>query len=265
MRTYGNKIALSKNSRGVYSIDPILGCSSGMANNQNGCYNDCYAYRISRIYGYDFSKSILRDFESKKHIEEIKKEINKINMPFVRMGTMGDPSENWSHTIKICKLLQSEENILFNKEFFKKKQIVIITKHWNNLTKSQLEEISNLNICINTSISVLDDKKLLWNSLKQYLRLRKYCKSVLRIVSADFNLSNPLGDHYHKLQNKIMKRYKCLDTVLRVRPKNPYVIEDLINISQGKFLGKNSYLSKANKRAYVGKCGTCKDMCGVNF
>lgn len=43
MRGYSNKISLTKNSRGIYSLDTSIGCASGMANEQGGCYNDCYA------------------------------------------------------------------------------------------------------------------------------------------------------------------------------------------------------------------------------
>ena len=72
--------------------------------------------------------------------------------------------------------------------FHLKKQIVIITKHWNNLTSKQMKELSKFNICFNTSVSALDNKRQLTNSLKQYNKLKKYCKSILRIVSCDFNL-----------------------------------------------------------------------------
>jgi len=265
MRTYGSKIALTKNSRGVYSLDPILGCASGMANSKDGCFNDCYAYRISRIYGYDFSISVERHFESKIHVEQIKKEIQSIPMPFIRMGTMGDPSENWEHTISIIEAISKEENLLFDKSYFKSKQIVIITKHWKNLTKDQLCRLAKFNVCINTSISVLDKKEILINGLKQFHRMKKYAKSILRIVSADFNSENQDGLELKNLQTKIMNKYKCLDTVLRVRKNNPMVLNGTIKIQEGKFLGKNSLLSKANKRAYVGKCSTCKEMCGVTM
>jgi DNA repair photolyase len=155
MKEYSPIISFSKNSRGVYSIDPSIGCHSGATKNKRGCYSDCYAYRIAKIYGYDFSKTVFRDFESNKHLAKIKRQIRKINMPFIRMGTMGDPSENWDHTLYICKSLQTEQQLeLFPQE---RKEIVIITKHWNNLSDKQLLELKQCKICINTSISVLDD------------------------------------------------------------------------------------------------------------
>ena len=71
MQEYTNKITLSQNSRGIYSIDPSMGCASGMALNTKGCYNDCYAARYSKKYGYDFSKTVLRFFENESHKHKI--------------------------------------------------------------------------------------------------------------------------------------------------------------------------------------------------
>lgn len=134
MRNYSNKIALIENQRGIYCLDTSIGCASGMANTDGGCYNDCYAAKSAKIYGYDFSKTVLRYFENKKHERQIITQINNVKMPFIRIGCSGDPSENWEHCFSIlnviCKSL---------------KEIVIITKHWTNLTDSQLLQLSKMN------------------------------------------------------------------------------------------------------------------------
>ena len=72
MREYKNKISLSKNKRGIYSIDPTLGCYGGTKENKRGCYNDCYAARAAKVYGYNFNKTVLRSFESDQHLKSIK-------------------------------------------------------------------------------------------------------------------------------------------------------------------------------------------------
>lgn len=263
MRTYSNIISLSKNSRGIYSLDPTMGCSSGMKLSKNGCYNDCYAARASRVYGYDFSKTVKRDFINQKHIEQIKREIKKIPLPFVRMGTMGDPSEDWTHTLSICEKIQTE----FQYSLFetKPKEIVIITKHWTNLTEDQLIFLSSLNVCINTSISVMDQNELFYNSLNQYERLKPYCKSILRIVSCDFNENSIEGKMLKEKQKFIFDNYKVLDTVFRVSKNNPIKINGIINTHETKFLNKKSIISKYNKKTYFGKCDNCLEMCGVNI
>lgn len=254
MREYSNVISLNKNSRGVYTLDTSIGCKSGMENNKGGCYNDCYAAKSSKLYGYDFSKTVLRHFKDEYHRRQIVSEINNIKLGFVRIGNSGDPSENWEHTISILKGIQ-----------YCNKQIVIITKHWTNLTDEHLKFLNTINICINTSVSALDKPELLRKSLEQYERLKPFCKSILRVVSCDFNLDNITGHKFYKIQSELFKNENYLDTVLRVNKNNPLVKEGIINIKRGKFLGKNAMISKFNKKTYLGKCSTCKEMCGVNL
>lgn len=253
-REYSNKISLTKNSRGVYCIDTSIGCSSGMLNNECGCYNDCYAAKSAKLYGYDFSKTVLRCFENRKHETKIISKINNIKLDFVRIGCSGDPSENWSHTIDVLKVI-SKAN----------KEIVIITKHWTNLTDDHLVFLSTINVCINTSVSALDDTKLLNNSIEQYKRLKPYCRSVLRIVSADFNLQNDIGKLLSEIQHSLFKNEDTLDTVLRVSKNNKLIKDGIINVKKGLFLGKNTLMSKLNKKTYFGKCSTCHEMCGVKI
>lgn len=260
MREYSKNISLTKNARGIYSLDPSIGCTSGLKYNDYGCYNDCYAARYSKKYGYDFSKTILRSFKNQSHLHKTIKQINKIDLPFLRMGTSGDPSENWKHTLDIIELINKDYQLkLFPS---KKKQIVIITKHWKNLSDDQLKIISKYDICINTSVSALDDPVLLKNSLHQYNRLKNVCKSILRIVSFDFNLDNPDAYKYNFIQENLFNNDNVLDTVFRCNPKNAYVTDKLINIKKSKFLGKKCFISKYNKKTYFGKCSTCLEMCG---
>lgn len=254
MRVYSNKISLTKNARGIYSLDPSIGCSSGMVNEVGGCYNDCYAAKSSKLYGYDFSKTVLRYFENEKHRQLIFNQINKIKLDFVRMGTSGDPSENWEHTINILKGIDK-----CNKE------IVVITKHWTILTDQQLQYLSTINICINTSVSALDKPHLRENCILQYKRIKHYCKSILRIVSADFNLNNEVGHQLAKVQSNLFKNEDTLDTVLRVNKRNELVRSGIINVTESTFLGKKALISKLNRSTYFGKCSTCHEMCGVNI
>ena len=263
MREYTNKITLTENARGVYSIDPSIGCSSGLNYQKNGCYGDCYAARYSKKYGYDFSKTVLRYFENESHKHKIIKQIEKIDLPFIRMGTSGDPSENWGHTIDICKILSTKHQLkLFEQQ---EKEIIIITRHWNILTDKQLKQISTYNICINTSVSALDDDFLINRALEQFKRLKPYCKSILRIISCDFNTNNPEGLKRSLIQKKLFKEYPIIDTVFRCSPKNHYAKNDIIKIKKTKFLGKKCYTSKYNKKTYFGGCKNCLEMCGAKM
>jgi hypothetical protein len=254
MREYSNKISVTKNSRGIYSLDTSIGCASGMNNEDGGCYNDCYAAKSAKLYGYDFSKTILRSFINEKHRIKVVSQINKIKLDFIRIGTSGDPSENWEHTISIMKQID-----MCNK------QIVIITKHWTNLSIEQLEYLGTINVCINTSVSALDKPHLLSNSIDQYNILKKYCKSILRIVSCDFNLSNELGNKLSIIQNDLFKNDDIIDTILRLNKKNELIKNGIINVKESTFLGKKALISKFNRNTYFGKCSNCHEMCGVSI
>ena len=252
MREYSNKISITKNSRGIYSLDTSIGCASGMNNEDGGCYNDCYAAKSAKLYGYDFSKTILRSFVNEKHRIKVVSQINKIKLDFIRIGTSGDPSENWDHTISIIKQID-----MCNK------QIVIITKHWTNLSIDQLEYLGTINVCINTSVSALDKPHLLSNSIDQYKILKKYCKSILRIVSCDFNLSNEIGNKLSIIQNELFKNDDIIDTILRLNRKNELIKNGIVNVKESTFLGKKALISKFNRNTYFGKCSNCHEMCGV--
>jgi hypothetical protein len=263
MRTYKNIISLSKNERGIWDLDTIKGCESGLIENEKGCYNDCYAYKTAKRYGIDFSKSIERNFENEAHKQSIIRQIEKIDMPFIRIGCAGDPSENWSHTIKIIKQIKESSQLsLF--DVSSKKQIVIITRHWKKLTDFQLIELSKYNICINTSISALDSEQLIKNSLGEYNRLKPYCKSVLRIVSCDFNEENEVGKKMFEIQRKLFKNELTIDTVFRPSKSNEFVTAGIINVKKMSFMKSKQLVSKMNKKAFIGKCENCLEMCGLN-
>lgn len=254
MREYSPIISLTKNSRGIYSLDPSIGCNSGMSNELGGCFGECYAAKSSKLYGYDFSKTVLRNFKDESHRRKIVTGINRVKLDFIRMGTSGDPSEDWNHTVKILRDIDRCN-----------KQIVIITKHWTNLTTEQLEYLGTINVCVNTSVSALDKPHLIENGVTQYELLKRYCKSILRVVSADFNLHNPTGHELAKRQVELFKHENTLDTVLRVNKRNPLVKDGIINVKTVDFLGKKALVSKYRPSTYFGKCSTCHEMCGLNI
>lgn len=254
MREYSNKISLVRNGRGVYCIDTTMGCNSGLSIDKNGCYGDCYAARTAKRYGYDFNKTVLRDFESIGHYKEVIKQISLVKMPFIRIGSSGDPSENWEHTLKIINLLKN-----CNKE------IVIITRHWNILTDDQLKTFSTLNICINTSVSALDSVDLINHSLTQYERIKPYCKSILRVVSCKFNIENETGNFLNNIQKELFKNDSVLDTVFRPSKNNKFLKEGIILAENQTFNGSKQLASKYKTSTYMGGCSTCHEMCGINI
>jgi len=266
MNGFKNKITLSKNGRGCWIIDTVKGCSGCNKERPRGCYGDCYAWNIAARYGRDFSRIVKRDFDrnqnqlyfpdfvDEEHLSKIIKEIKRIDMPFVRIGELGDPSEDWAHTINICGAIQAAG-----------KPIVIITKHWKTIPETLLPDIRMLNICINTSISALDNDTEISHRIEQYNRLKKYCNSVLRIVSCDFSRNSFEGERMGKIQEKLFENDKVIDTVFRPSKSNKLVTTGVINTKKIKFLKQNMLASQYNIGAYLGRCETCPDMCGVNL
>lgn len=264
MKTYKTTISLSKNGRGIWDLDTIKGCESGMLENPKGCYGDCYSFKIANRYGIDFKKSIKRSFLDEQHRQSIIKQIEKIDMPFIRIGCSGDPSEDWEHTINIIKQIRDNSQLtLF--DISSTKQIVIITRHWKQLTDLQLKEIQKYNICINTSVSALDSQKLINNSLTEYERIKPYCKSILRVITCDFNENNQIGKQMAEIQRKLIKNKGFIDTVFRPSKNNKFVVDGIINIKKMGFMKSKSLVSKFNKKAFLGKCENCLEMCGLNI
>jgi hypothetical protein len=259
MNKYSTKINLIENSRGIWDLDPIKGCKYGMQEQENGCYGSCYANKSAKARGYDFANSVLRDFESIEHLRSTIKKLRTIPLSFVRMGVTGDPSENWEHTIDICNKIKVIRKRIVSKN------IVIITKHWKKLPLHLYEKVKNLDLIINTSISALDSDKHFKRRLDEYHKLKSICKSILRIVSCDFNLDNPQGKAYNDIQESLFNNKNIIDTVLRVPETHYLVKEGIINIEKCSFLSSNATASIKNKNTYFGHCKDCPEMCGVNL
>jgi len=258
MKTFKGRISLIRNARGCYILDTVKGCSVCSSEKPLGCYDNCYAKAIADRYRIDFGNPVKRDFyrdteqlslfgfEDSKHESELIREIRSIKMPFVRIGEMGDPSEDWKHTLKVCSIIKQAG-----------KPIVIITKHWNVIPKELLPLVYG--VCINTSISAMDTLEERVHRLNQYNRLKPYCDSVLRIVSCSFNDAETVA-----IQDELFRNERTIDTVFRPNAKNRLVTDSVINVKKIKFLKANMLASIRDDSQYLGPCSTCPDMCGLN-
>jgi hypothetical protein len=254
MRSYSPVISLTKNSRGIYSLDTVIGCASGMANEVGGCYGDCYSANASRRYGYDFSRIVRRGFKDEAHRRRIVAGIGRIPLGFVRIGSSGDPSEDWDHTLSIIRAIDKCN-----------KQIVVITRHWNTLTDEQLGYLATVNVVFNTSVSALDKPTVREHCVEQYNRLKPYCKSILRVVSCAFNMDNDTGHRLAKVQAELFRNDATLDTVFRPSKTNDWVTSGVVLTERAKFMKGLHLVSRHNPSAYLGKCGTCHELCGLNI
>lgn len=253
MKNYTQKIKLVKNSRGVWDLDPFKGCFYGIKYNKKGCYGLCYAAKIAKFRGYDFGKTIYRYFENENQIKNIGRKLQQtsfiegIQPQFVRLGVMCDPSYDWGHTLDIINNIKKYNPY-----------IVIITKHWTELKKEQLYKLQNL--CINTSISALDSNSEIKYRLYWYNKLKKYCKSVLRVNTADFN-----DKKLKNVQDNLLKNENVIDNILRF-PKNHHLVKNnIVNVKKCKFLTSNIYASISNQSTFLGYCDNCPAKCGLNL
>lgn len=263
MKVFNKSIKLVKNGRGCYILDTVKGCSVCGSSKPRGCYDDCYAKNIASRYGLDFSNPVSRtfdenkqifmfDFVNSKHISDVIAEISNCDMPFVRIGDMGDPSEDWEHTLNVCSIISEAA-----------KPVVIITKHWKTVTETMAQSIYMLNVCINTSISALDSEPEIEHRLHQYNRLKRYCNSALRVVTCSFNLSNPEGVSRDVMQNTLLRNDNVIETAFRPSQNNPLLTNGIIKASKVRFLKATCLASLRTNDVYLGRCDDCPDMCGT--
>ena len=265
MKTYKGAITLNRNNRGCYILDTVKGCPGGALHGGRGCYGDCYAKNIASRYGFAFDNPVSRNFENntdqlwlfgltdKTHTTKIIDEISNADMPFIRIGEMGDPSSDWGHTINICREIYRAN-----------KKIVIITKHWGRIPDKFLSLVSRMGLFINTSVSALDDERLLNLRVREFERLKNICHSILRIVSCDFNTEHQVGNRFAAIQHELFKMAPYIDTVFRPNGGNGFVVDNIINTKKEMFLSKYALVSRFNQNAYLGYCGTCPDLCGIS-
>lgn len=254
LKTYKDELTVEENQKGVLDLDTVKGCTFGCQNCKKGCWGLCYAYKIATFRGIDFTKSVTRWLKTKRQMKEIGKKIFRSNKEFIRIGTMGDPCHNWNYTIRICKWVVKSG-----------KPIVIITKHWIKLTDEQMKQLGDLGVIINTSLSALDTKEQIKYRLEQYERYKKYGRSVLRIISCDFNRDNEIGKELAEIQDELFKNDYIIDNPLRVPLSYPMVKSGIIKVKKIMDINSEVYISKFNPETYIGVCENCPEKCGITF
>ncbi|MCX6760382.1 MAG: hypothetical protein NTW46_03520, partial [Candidatus Nealsonbacteria bacterium] len=218
------------------------------------------ATKAAKIRGYDFTTLQKRDFIDNKNFEIISNKLIEISLPqqelferintkkgFVRIGGSCDPSDDWNHTINIIEKISPYI-----------KNIVVITKHWKELKEDQLPKLNN--VCINTSVSALDSEQVIEKRLSWYNKLKKYCKSILRVNTADFN-----DKKLKKIQDDLLNNKIIIDTILRIDKNHELVKNNIVNIGKYKYMGATVFASKHDENVYFGYCDKCPDQCGVNL
>ncbi len=255
MRRFKNVLTADVNDKGVLDVDTVKGCTAGMnARPDGGCYNTCYAAKIAKYRGIDFTVAVTRDIVIRSQQNAIEQAVANSPQGFFRIGTMGDPCHAWEWTVRVVEWLS---------EFAVP---VIITKHWMKLTDVQIGRLVAHGTVLNTSISALDTANELKHRIRQFNRFAEQGgQSVARIVSCDFNSDNPEGLRMARMQEELFKLRPTLDNPLRANKSHALVRDGVIRLTKIKDLASERTVSLANETAYVGHCEGCPDLCGLTM
>lgn len=254
-REYHDAITASINAKGCMDVDTVKGCTPGMTAQDGGCYGECYAAKIATRYGIAFGTSVVRGFVDRwQHRDILVRQLRAHELPWYRIGVMGDPSFDWGHTLTVIRALRPAE-----------KTAVIVTKHWKPLTDDHLSQLLELDVVFNTSNSALDTPAQSKYRVAQYERLKHFgIRSVNRVVTCAFG-DTEWGREAQKRQDYLLSLEPIIDTPLRVSPTNPRVLNgDLLTTRRLDSIGGGTLLSLHDPNVFLGHCGNCPDQCGVH-
>jgi hypothetical protein len=253
LRRYSDVLTADVNRKGVLDVDVVKGCSAGLsAHPDGGCYGACYAAKIAKFRGIDFSVAVTRTVQSREHRLAIERSVESSPFGFFRVGTMGDPCHDWEKTVETVEWLSTFA------------RAVIITKHWRRATDDQLARLIACRAVLNTSLSALDTAAELAHRKGEFKRFQVLGgDSVARIVSCDFDRSHPDGERMGATQDGLFRLAPTLDNPLRLSQSHQLVTGGLVRVSRVRDLGSLRYISLANHSTYLGHCRDCPDLCGI--
>jgi hypothetical protein len=255
MRQFSNVLTATLNSKGVFDVDTVKGCTAGMAARPAaGCYDGCYAANIAKFRGIDFTVAVTRKVHSKTQARAIERAVANSPHGFFRVGTMGDPCHDWEETVDTIEWLA---------DFARP---VVITKHWMRLSDAQVKRLVACRTVLNTSISALDTAAELAYRKREFYRFKlSGGDSIARIVSCDFIRANPDGARMASVQDELFRLHPTIDNPLRVPKNHSLVVGGIIKLTAVKDLESVRAVSLSNNSTYLGHCSHCPDVCGVTL
>lgn len=217
-----------------------------------GCYGGCYAAKIAKFRGLDFSQAVARKVTGAAHAREIERAVSAAPEGFFRVGTMGDPSHAWEHTVQTIEWLAPLA------------VPVVVTKHWHVATDAQFVRLIACGTVLNTSVSALDTPAELKHRERQIARYAALGGvSVARIVSCDFNTDTDEGRAMADVQARLFTLLPTLDNPLRVPRTHDLVQRGIIRVRALRDLATLRTISAVNPDTYLGHCSACPDKCGL--
>jgi hypothetical protein len=252
-RRYSHILTAMENRKGVLDVDTVKGCTPGMVAYPNGgCYGECYACKTASRYGIDFSVSVQRRL-MRGNLADVFFAVKDHRANWYRIGTAGEPSYDWEHTLSVCEALRDTG-----------KAPVIITKHWAPLSGDQLHRLRALGAVVNTSTSGMDTDAQIKHRVRQMERLRYAgVRSVCRVVTCNYGASSWARECNEK-QEYLMSLTPVIDNPLRARKSNEHVANgDILLTRADESMGGGKLVSLHDPSVYLGACDACPDQCGV--
>jgi hypothetical protein len=253
LRRYGPMLTAAVNTKGVMDVDTVKGCTLGMqAYPDGGCYGDCYAHHIAAYRGFDFAVSVKRGFCDREHLATLRRILVSHSATWYRIGTNGDPSHDWPHTVSVCHYLRDGQ-----------RTPVIVTKHWRTLSDEQLDRLRKLKAVVNTSTSGMDTDAEIAHRVTQLERVRDAgVRSVCRIVTCDYGDSEWARSCAEK-QDYLLSLSPVIDNPFRPSKTNEHVVNgDIVTVHRPESIG-GTRVSLLNESAHLGSCEACPDQCGA--
>jgi hypothetical protein len=254
LRNYRDVLTADVNDKGVLDIDTVKGCTMGMAARKaHGCYDACYAATIAKFRGIDFAKSVVRKVHSRAQAIQIERRVKAAPDGFFRVGTMGDPCHAWQETVDTIEWLSQFA------------VPVIVTKHWLRATDDQFKRLIKCGTVLNTSVSALDRRNELKHREREMGRYADFGgHSVARVVSAEFDVTNPEGERMNAIQDRLFALPFVIDNPLRVSRAHQLFVNGVIKLTVQKDLNSMRTISIAKADTYTGHCSSCLDKCGLS-
>lgn len=253
LRRYQELLTADVNVKGVLDVDTVKGCTAGMnARPAAGCYDACYAAKIAKFRGIDFSVAVTRTVQSEGQRLAIERAVSAAPQGFFRIGTMGDPCHAWEATVRTVEWLCAFA------------RPVIITKHWMRASDEQFRRLIACGTVLNTSVSALDTPAELAHREREFYRFKlSGGQSVARVVSCAFNREHPEGARMGTVQDALFLLKPTLDNPLRAPSTHPLVVRGIIRLVTIKDLTAERTISLENPLTYIGHCEGCPDVCGI--
>lgn len=205
------------------TLEPVYGCRGGHTNQGFGCPWGCYAaFTCKKIKAYKGGPSADFCTPVPQIVDRVilREDLAKSKADWMRLGVMGDPSEDWDVALDLCELVHEAGKIP-----------VLFTRLWILPTDFQLMKMAEYGVHLHISICAFDGLKLkvdgkpigrgpsFWEAAQLvYSRYTEHWegKGVWRVVTFYFDDTTEVGNMLWDRQDEMMAWDSVLEQPARV-------------------------------------------------